>query len=174
MNAPGPEKQLLDRQLERIRLLFYPEKHLQQSFYRDRQRLLHALTWPASWLLRRGLRLSPTRYARLLDEQLITILTHADRSRCQIYFPAYLLKCIQEWFAHHGDELCDELSHIRNALWQIETIVARMQKSTDQIKAIQEEQAIKVMAQTHAILSAKQAQNARNKQHPSQRQMNLF
>ena len=33
--------------------------------------------------------------------------------------PNYLLKCLQDWFQHHGDELYDELKHIRNALDQI-------------------------------------------------------
>ena len=31
----------------------------------------------------------------------------------------YLLKCLQDWFEHHGPQLYNELKHIRNALDQV-------------------------------------------------------
>lgn len=86
------------------------------DFHRDRHRLLYALTWPAVWLERRGLTCSAARYRQLLVERFDAIVTHGDPQRYGAYFPAYLLKCLQDWFQHHGDELYAELKHIRNAL----------------------------------------------------------
>ncbi|MBE7539508.1 MAG: hypothetical protein HS122_13985 [Opitutaceae bacterium] len=55
----------------------------------------------------------------LITDPLGDIAAHGDPSRYGPYFPAYLLKCRQYWFQHHGDELDAELKHIRNALDQI-------------------------------------------------------
>jgi len=55
----------------------------------------------------------------LITDRLGDIAADGDPSRYGPYFPAYLLKCRQYWFQHHGDELDAELKHIRNALDQI-------------------------------------------------------
>ena len=44
------------------------------------------------------------------------IKTHADRDKLAVYFPAYLLKSLQQYLFHHGDSLYEELKHVRNAL----------------------------------------------------------
>ncbi len=98
-----------------------PRDHIEgrASFHRDRRMLLYALTWPAVWLERRGLTCSSTRYHDLVAVRLAEIALHGDPSRYGAYFPSYLLKCLQDWFQHHGDALYDELKHIRNALDQV-------------------------------------------------------
>ena len=104
--------------LEVIRQRFYatlPPAH----FHRDYRMLLYALTWPAGWLDSRGLTCSPARYQALIAERLAAIGAHGDPARYGAYFPAYLLKCLQDWFQHRGDELYAELKHIRNALDRI-------------------------------------------------------
>jgi len=88
-------------------------------FFRDRRRLVYALSWPAVWLEHRGLTCSPVRYRCLVTERLDAIACHGDPRRYGAYFPTYLLKCLQDWFQHHGDELYAELKHLRNALDQI-------------------------------------------------------
>jgi hypothetical protein len=85
-------------------------------FQRDRRRLLHALSWPAVWFERRGLSCSSARYRALIVARLDAIHAHGDPTRYGAYFPTYLLKCIQDFFAHHGDELYAEFQHIRNAV----------------------------------------------------------
>lgn len=88
-------------------------------FFRDRRRLIYALSWPAVWLEYRGLTCSPARYRCLVTARLEAIACHGDPNRYGAYFPTYLLKCLQDWFRHHGDELYAELKHLRNALDQI-------------------------------------------------------
>ncbi len=54
----------------------------------------------------------------LIATRLGDIAAHGDPARFGTYFPAYLLKCLQDRFQHHGEEPDDELKHIRNALDQ--------------------------------------------------------
>ena len=85
--------------------------------------LLYALTWPGKWLEQRGLPITAQRYEQLLAQRLKAIAQHGNPERYQRYFPRYLLKCLQDWFAHHGDELYEELKHVRNYLHSIEALL---------------------------------------------------
>lgn len=100
-----------------LRQRFYDQRPA--DYRRDRPRLLHALTWPATWLEARGLTCSPSRYQTLLADRIQAIAAHGNPAVYGAYFPTYLLKCLQDWFDRHGDNLYDELKHIRNALDQI-------------------------------------------------------
>lgn len=100
-----------------IRLRFYT--HRLADYHRHRQRLLYALTWPATWLDARGLTCSPQRYQTLIEERLQAIAAHGNPTAYGAYFPTYLLKCLQDFFDRYGDELYAELKHIRNALDQL-------------------------------------------------------
>jgi hypothetical protein len=107
----------LEALLGAIRLRFY--LHRPTDYQRDRRALLHALTWPATWLDERGLTCSPQRYQTLIEERLQAIAAHGNPSAYGAYFPTYLLKWLQDFFDRHGDELYSELKHIRNALDQL-------------------------------------------------------
>ena len=148
MNAPSlpgdrpPDRAVADDALaELLRVVerrFYPgtDAANRSHFYRDRRRLIYALSWPAVWLERRGLTCSPARYRHLLTERLDAIARHGDPQRYGAYFPTYLLKCLQDWFQHHGDELYSELKHIRNALDHVlasVTFAARVRRDAQQI-----------------------------------------
>jgi hypothetical protein len=100
-----------------IRLRFYGSRP--SDYHRDRQRLLHAITWPATWLDQRGLTCSPQRYQMLIEERLQAIAAHGNPATYGAYFPAYLLRCLQDWFDRYGEALYSELKHIRNALDQL-------------------------------------------------------
>lgn len=107
----------LEKLLGSIRLRFY--LHRPADYQRDRRRLLHAVTWPATWLDERGLTCAPPRYHTLIEERLQAIAAHGNPTAYGAYFPAYLLKCLQDFFDRYGDELYTELKHIRNALDQL-------------------------------------------------------
>jgi len=107
----------LEELLCTIRLRFY--LHRPGDYRRDRNRLLYAVTWPATWLDERGLTCAPKYYHRLIEERLQAIAAHGNPATYGAYFPAYLLKCLQDWFDRYGDELYGELKHIRNALDQL-------------------------------------------------------
>lgn len=106
-----------DQLLQSIRLRFYTRRPA--DYQRQRLRLLHAVTWPATWLDERGLTCSPQRYQTLIDDRLYAIAAHGDPALYSAYFPTYLLKCLQDWFHRYGEELYSELKHIRNALDQV-------------------------------------------------------
>lgn len=149
--------------LEEIRRRFYARAD-ERGFHRDRRMLLYALTWPASWLEHRALTCSSSRYSALIADRLEDIAAHGDPARYGAYFPTYLLKCVQDWFQHHGDELYGELKHIRNALDQvlastrIATIVQR------------DAQHVELLASAHRLIRAEREK----RQRIDARQLSLF
>ena len=149
--------------LESVRARFYTGRS-GPDFHRDRRMLLYALTWPAVWLERRGLTCPPARYQALVGDRLAEIALHGDPARYGAYFPAYLIKCLQDWFHHHGEELYDELKHIRNALNQV---LASVRLAT----AVQHDaQHIELLAATHRLIHGRRAHRER----PDDRQLSLF
>jgi hypothetical protein len=162
-HAPGAADSAVPQLLEIVRLGFYanqPKAH----FFRDRRMLLYALTWPAGWLDSRGLPCSPQRYHALVAERLKAISAHGDPSCYGAFFPAYLLKCLQDWFQYHGDDLYDELKHVRNALHRI--LGSLDFASEAQVHA----RHVEMLAATHRLL------HAQRKRHvvPNPGQMSLF
>lgn len=165
--AQGPE--LVEGLLHEVRVRFYAAQPA-SAFQRDRRRLIHALTWPAVWLERRGLYCSQARYHALVTDRLVAILAHGDPSRyggpsptaSSGYFPAYLLKCLQDFFDRHGDELYRELKHVRNALDVVLGSLRFVEKASAQSRQIE------ALAQAHRFLRA----NAHAPSDPSQ--MALF
>jgi hypothetical protein len=117
MSSADPLVAATEELLVAVRLRFYAQRPA--DYRRDQNRLLHALTWPATWLDERGLTCASQRYQDLIAARLDAIADHGDPARYNGYFPAYLLKCLQDWFDRHGDELYGELKHIRNALDQL-------------------------------------------------------
>ena len=134
-----------EKLLAQIQQNFYSCKSSEKQFYADRRMLLYALTWPGKWLEQRGLPITAQHYEQLLTQRLKAIAQHGKLESYQRYFPGYLLKCLQDWFAHHGDELYEELKHVRNHLHSIEAL---LQRCTSE----QAEDIVTPMAQAHAIL----------------------
>jgi hypothetical protein len=135
-----------------IRLRFYVLRPA--DYRRDRPRLLHALTWPATWLDERGLTCSPSRYHTLIEERLQAIAAHGNPAVYGAYFPAYLLKCIQDWFDRYGDDLYGELKHVRNALDQLlasARFAERVQRHARQLD---------LLVSTHRLLACRPASPA--------------
>ena len=153
--------------LARIRRTFYANNEDLKRFYQDRQMLIYTLTWPAQWLDERALAMRPERYEQLITQRLDAIVAHGEPSRYNAYFPRYLLKCLQDWFAHHGENLYDELKHVRNALFNIEHLLR--QSSHTQAQDVSGEHT-SALAQTHRILHTRK----RNRSLTSQNQLELF
>lgn len=154
-----------EKLLARIKQTFYTNKSSEKQFYADRRMLLYALTWPGKWLEQRGLSISAHGYEQLLGDRLKAIAEHGKPESYQSYFPAYLLKCLQDWFAHHGDELYEELKHIRNQLHRIEAL---LQECT----SARAEDIVTAMAQANAILKSQCRSKHRKKE--DTRQLELF
>jgi hypothetical protein len=166
VNAAGPRPEIgeaLQHLLVTVELRFYATLP-KGDFHRDRRMLLYAMTWPSTWLKSRGLTCSSSRYNLLIAERLESIAAHGDPGRYGAYFPAYLLKCLQDWFQHHGEELYDELKHIRNALDQVLTsarFAANVQRDAHHIE---------LLAEAHRLIQAKRARRGKR----DTRQMSLW
>ena len=145
----NPKALPTEKLLAQIQQNFYTCESSEKQFYADRRMLLYALTWPGKWLEQRGLPITAQHYEQLLTQRLKAIAQHGRSQRYQRYFPGYLLKCLQDWFAHHGDELYEELKHVRNHLHSIEAL---LQGCTSQ----RAEDIVTPMAQAHAILRSQQ------------------
>lgn len=128
--VPGVERTAQDL-LELVRVHFYAGSQPAQ-FHRDRRMLLYAVTWPAVWLERRGLFCSQRRYKTLIAERLDAIRAHGEPARYGAYFPAYLLKCLQDFFQRHGDDLYVELKHVRNALESLQASLVFTERASYQ------------------------------------------
>jgi hypothetical protein len=149
--------------LEELRRRFYAGQPV-RDFHRDRRMLLYALTWPASWLERRGLTCPAARYRALIADRLDAIAAHGDPARYGAYFPTYLLKCLQDWFDHHGEELYGELKHIRNALDRV------LASASFAAKVQCDAQHVDLLAATHRLIRAEREM----RQNVDARQMSLF
>ena len=158
------KQQPTDKLLARIKESFYCCNLSDKRFYEDRRMLLYALTWPAKWMDQRGLQVGAQQYERLITERLKSIAQYGRPERYQRYFPGYLLKCLQDWFAYHGDELYEELKHVRNQLYRIEALL------NSQHTAEVAEDIVTPMAKAHAILMSQ----CRHKRRTDTRQLKLF
>lgn len=151
-----------DALLLAIRLRFYGRRP--RDYHRDRQWLLYAVTWPATWLDERGLTCSPQRYQTLIEDRLYAIAAHGHPAAYGAYFPTYLLKCLQDWFDRYGDELYSELKHIRNALDQLlasARFAARVQRHASHLD---------VLVSTHRLIETRHA----NRTSTASDQLTLF
>lgn len=150
--------------LDGVRHRFYATR-TPREFYRDRRMLLYALTWPGTWFERRGLTCAAGRYKAIVTQRLAAIAVHGDPERYGAYFPTYLLKCLQDWFGHHGDELYAELKHIRNALDHV------LANATLADRVRHDARHVEILAATHQLLHA---QRERRPPSTDARQLSLF
>lgn len=152
---PPTETPDLNPILEYIYKNFY--KDLPRArYYEDRKMLLYALTWPAHWLAGRSLRTRPEHYRRLLLERLEQILRHGDRQTYRRYFPRYLLKALQGWFHHHGDELYEQLKH---ASYTFEWLVKTIENPPPSQPVTQTEHTVEILAKAHHMLRPPKKKN---------------
>lgn len=144
--------------LDQIKKRFYHTSTYPEIYYKDQRMLLYAITWPAKWLEERALTISADQYQELLCQRLDDIAKHGQPNRYQQYFPAYLLKTIQRWFAHNGEALYHKLKHIRNQLSGIE-------KWIQTCRPPQREDIVKPMAQAHQILHNQRPRKQKHDNH---------
>lgn len=96
-----------------------------RTFHAHRRQLIRAVTWPAVWWRKRGFRteLPPARYRGVLLEVIEGIEGHGAEAKVQPaemggsgFFPAYLLKCIQQHYGHNGESLYYSAKPLRDGV----------------------------------------------------------
>lgn len=138
----------VDELLRNIRSQFYtgqPEKR----FHQDRTVLMMAITWPANWLKERGVTWPADRYFKTIRDLLNQVKRHGATAEIR-YFPGYLLKVVQDHFAHNSDTYCDEGKQARHT-W--ERALGKALGSASVSRMRQDEQVIETMAAAHRILA---------------------
>ena len=160
--SPEVEQARIDEAVQQllveVRHRFYGSRP-DRDFHRDRRMLLYALTWPADWLDSRGLTCSPHRYHSLVTNQLAMIAAHGDPACYGAYFPAYLLKCLQDWFQRYGDDLYGELKHIRNALDQV------LASARFAAKVQRDARHVEMLACAHRLIQVQRANREKHDDH---------
>ena len=63
-----------------IQKSFYQECSIRE-FHKDKNRLLYAITWPATWLEKRDLLITQKHYQEIITERLKDIKIHGDPTR---------------------------------------------------------------------------------------------
>ena len=112
MPAALPD-QVIATLLDRINRRFYRTAPASR-WMQDKRHLTGIVTWPATWLVERGISLPLDRYQALLGDILTGIEQHGDTAIK--FFPAYLERTVKAWFAHNGEALYTERKALRNAL----------------------------------------------------------
>ncbi len=131
-------------------------------FYCNRRALVSALTWSAEWLDRRGVYCTQARYRVLLIARMEAIEEHGDAGKMGAFFPAYLLKCIQDWFAWHGEDLYLELKHARNAMEvALLSIAFDDENSGNPLSCCAQREPIEALASLHRVLVTRKASGKR-------------
>jgi hypothetical protein len=138
----------VDELLTNIRNQFYTEATA-KKFFTDRNVLLLAVTYPAHWLKERGITWSADRYFQTLRDLLQEIKRHGATGSIK-YFPGYLLKCVQDHFAHNSDTYCEEGKRMRST-WERALGRAISAAQSEQMRA--DEQTVAVLAQAHRVLA---------------------
>lgn len=139
----------VDELLRNIRGQFYTDQP-EKRFHQDKTVLLMAILYPANWLKERGITWPADRYFQTLRDLLNQVKRHGATAQIR-YFPGYLLKVVQDHFAHNSDAYCDEGKQARHT-W--ERALGRALDSTRLAKVRQDEQVIDTMAAAHRILAS--------------------
>jgi hypothetical protein len=148
MSTTLPE-QLVERFLRSIRNQFYKAPH-EKLFYQEKFLLIQSITYPASYLQRRGVGLPAKRYEALLTTIIRTINTHGNLAT--VRSPGrYLLHAVQEHMRHHGEDYYEVGKRTRDA---VADALMGLKPRTKGAAIQSANSPVAALAETHRILSA--------------------
>lgn len=130
-----------------IRGQFYGDTEAKRWFQDQHFIKRNVVLWPATWLDKRGVTLAPARYRAILMEIFQGIKRHGETGAVK-YWPAYLMRCVQEHFRHNEDALYEEAKAVRT---QVESAMRTIQRLKDATPA---SDPIQMLAQTRAVLQS--------------------
>lgn len=150
----------LERLLANVRSQFYTDVPA-KKWFKDMPAMQRAVTWPATWLKHRGITWSADRYFREIREKLQEVKRHGATGEIE-YFPGYLLKVLQDHFAHNSDRIRDEGRQARNAF---DIALGRAQNAAQLAATRAAEQTVDVLAEAHRVLAGRK-RSSRARQEP--------
>ena len=125
--------------------------------------LLYAITWPAAWLKNKQLHIQPKHYKHIIITKINDIKQHGNPQHYEAYFPRYLLKTLQDHFAHNQDKLYYELKSISYSINSIITAINNLPNTPNTTY-------LSTIAQAHHIIKNQYQQK---KHHSQTNQMTL-
>lgn len=147
--------QIVNDLLATVRNQFYTDAPKKQWF-QDRKFILRSVVlWPASWLNKRGVTLSPERYKQILLDVFQDIKRNG-KTEAVNYWPGYLMHCVQEHFKHHGDDYYKEGKSMRSAVERSLMAFKRLDQVAEGPDPVRE------MAQARSIISTPKRQPKRS------------
>lgn len=114
-----------DEQLRLIRREFFAGMS-DKRFYQERGLLMQAITFPATWLNERAVKVPPARYRAILALVISTIKRHGNQAKIE-RFSAYFLHSVQEHMRHHGDEYYYAAKEVRSLGAVLPRVMGKMQ-----------------------------------------------
>ncbi|MDX2110607.1 MAG: hypothetical protein SFY80_10240 [Verrucomicrobiota bacterium] len=169
--SSDPTAAMLDSLLAVTFRLFYSKGST--AWYRDKKAIIHALTTPAEYLKTRGKRMPPEDYAKFMYARLEQIHAHGEKWRKHPYFPNYLLKCIQDHLAWHGDDLIEDASAFGNVMTDLAAKLQGTLRESEIKRAEAEERTIAILAQAHELTKPKRKITPKAEA-PAVKQLGLF
>lgn len=132
-----------------------------KQWYENQRFFKRVILYPAKYLNERGVTLPPDRYQAILQDVFQEIKRHGQTAVVG-FWPGYLLKCVQEHFAHHGEDYYSEGKSLRSMTERALMGFGRARE------AAQAADPVAPMAQAYAILS-----RPKRRQKPSGKQPQL-
>jgi hypothetical protein len=144
-----PAADIITASLDEIRARLYDRRAWSARFYPERDMLISAITWLATWFRKRGVAPSVQRYRAIIARVVQDIDRHMriDQPKCMaLYFHA----CLQKHMQHQGETYYDEAKALRNVLQAVTS------KLTERQRSVQAEQApVETLADIYSQLAAK-------------------
>lgn len=111
------------------------------EFGQQKRFFVRVVTWPAAWLRKRDITLTPERYKEIFLEILDGVKVHGETQAVK-FWPGYLLRVVQRHFSHHEDGIYAEGKSTQSAIDRVlKTAAAAAQNSgpkSDPIRTLAE------------------------------------
>ena len=152
-----PAADIIAASLDEIRARLYDRRAWSERFYPERDMLISAITWLATWFKKRGVAPSGQRYRAIIARVVQDIDRHMriDRPKCMaLYFHG----CLQKHMQHQGETYYNEAKALRNIVQAVtRTITAR------QSAAAASQAPVETLADIYSQLAAKRRSKSSRK-----------
>jgi hypothetical protein len=125
-----PAADIIAAALEEIRARLYDRRAWGARFFQERDMLISAITWLATWFKKRGVAPSAQRYRAIIARVVQDIDRHmkVDQPKCMAL---YFHHCLQKHMQHQGENYYDEAKALRNVIQAVtRTVTARQATAT--------------------------------------------
>jgi hypothetical protein len=152
-------EELTTSMLGELRRDFY---RADKQFFQERDLLISAIAYPATYLNERGVKAGASKYRSILRTVIGTIKSKGNRGSIHS-FGRYFLYCVQQHMRHHGDAYYHEAKEPRTVEVYIDPILRKLRRT-------------EATETTDALVQARRAISVRSgrRKAPASKQPELF